>query len=347
MISFRPSINALRKALKVPPADIEAAAVESWVIGPAITRYIPPATFLPGHLDRVRAAEFGSVADVVRDFTGGYDAVQPETLGFRFRDVDLVDGVLYAPGAERHLRRRQRRLPAYTVPAEVTSGALYESSVGNRWFGNWLTDDCLTYELAERFGAPVTTSMDPRGHVPSYEVRLGLRPKRISRAHFDELILFRDSSHNDDRKARADRCRERLAGAAQAGRHAGVFLLRGSTGERRVLLNEAEIAEKLASRWGFRVLDPSSSELEAIVDACAGASVVAGVEGSHLVHGLVAMPTDATLFVLQPAERVVSVLKIVTDRQGQGFALIIGSAGRDQFVVDWSDVARTMEMVLG
>ncbi|WP_020084191.1 glycosyltransferase family 61 protein [Hyphomicrobium zavarzinii] len=347
MISFRPALHALKQACGLPQAEIESAAVERWVVAPSETRFIPPAKFLPGQIERIREAEFGSVASVVRDFRGGYDAVQEDTLGFRLKDVDLVDGVLYASGAIKHLRPRHRKWPAYLQPREVVSGALYESWVGNTWFGSWLSDDCLTYRLAEKYGAPVTTTMTTGGHVPTYESKLGMKPRRINRAHFEHLILFRDLSQNSHKKARADQFRERVIAGIPHDAHAGVFLLRGSTGMRRVLANERAIAEELASKRGFRILDPSTAPVEEIVSACAGARVVAGVEGSHLVHGLLVMPPDATLFVVQPPERAVSALKVITDRQGQTFAFVVATGGENEFIADAGEIQRTLDLVSG
>ncbi len=342
-LSFRPGLHAVRHVLGAPAPDLEAAAVERWEIAPAVTRRVAPARFLPGQLDRIRGTEFGSLAEVVRDFRGGFDTLHEETLGFRLRDVDLVDGVLYAAGALRHLRPRHHRVPAYRSPPEVTHGALYESWVGNRWFGNWLSDDCLTYPLAERFGA-VTTAVAPQGHVPRYESLLGMRPRRLERAHFDELILFRDRSDNADRRARACRLRTLVCAAAPFAPHAGVFLLRGGTGMQRILVNEAALAERLAAERGFAILDPSTAPVEEIVRACAGARVVAGVEGSHLVHGLMVMPPGACLLVIQPADRVVSVLKRIADRQDQTYAFVVGDCGQERFSADWGEVARTLDL---
>jgi capsular polysaccharide biosynthesis protein len=309
-------------------------------------RFIRPAKFLPGQLDRIRGAEFGTVAEVVRGFQGGFDSLEGETLGLRLKDTSLVDGVLYAPGATRHLRRRNRRLPAYASPREIISGALYESWVGNRWFGNWLSDDCLTYRLAEQFGSPVTTTMTTQGHVPDYEALLGIDPHRVEQVHFDELILFRDLSHNDNRQARASELRERLiASVAPIEHHAGVFLLRGDSGMRRVLVNERSIAEKFAIERGFRVLDPSVASVEDIISACAGASVVAGIEGSQLVHGLMLMPPDAALLVIQPPARAVSALKFITDRQGQTYAFVVATGGDDEFSVSWDELAGTLDLI--
>ena len=340
-----PAIHTLKQTFGFATLDLESAAVEQWKIVPAEKVYVPPAKFLPGQLDRIRGTEFGSTQTVVRHLQGRFDVLQGETLGFRLKEVDLVDGVLYNKHTARHLRQRARFLPYYSKPREVASGALYESWSGNRWLGNWLSDDCQAYLLAERFGSPVTTALTAEGHVPDYESRIGMRPRRMAHVRFEELMLFRDS-HNSDRKARAEDIRKRLVSAASPKQHAGVFLLRGRTGMPRVLLNEEEIAERLVIERGFRILDPSTASIDEIIDACAGARVVAGVEGSHLVHGLVMMPPDATLLAIQPQERVVSVLKIFTDRQGQSFAFVIASGDAEAFSVSWDELARTLDLVL-
>lgn len=351
MISFRPSSQALRQALRralgAPSIDaFEASAVERWTIAPPTRRVVPAAHFLAGQLDKILDTEFSSVEVLVDVFKGGFECVEEATEGLRFRQVDLVDGVLYADGGSRHLRARQRRLPAYRRPERVLSGAMYETWNGNRWFGSWLLEDCLTHELAMQHGATVTTAPRPtRGHAPQYERALGIDPVRVSDARFEELVLYRDGSQNDSKKARAIRFRDKLLAGREPGAHAGVFLLRGGGGDRRILVNERAVAERLAARRGFKVIDPLELSLDEIVEACAGARVVAGIEGSHLVHGLMTMPARATLLVIQPPYRVVSTLKATTDRQGQGYAFVVGDGGREDFSVDIDDVERTLDLL--
>ena len=64
-------------------------------------------------LQRIRGTEFGSIEAVTRHLAGDFETVQPPTLGFRLKQADLVDGVLYANGAASPLRQRGRRWPAY------------------------------------------------------------------------------------------------------------------------------------------------------------------------------------------------------------------------------------------
>jgi capsular polysaccharide biosynthesis protein len=125
----------------------------------------------------------------------------------------------------------------------------------------------------------------------------------------------------------------------------GLFLTRGGSGDRRLLVNESEIAARLRDEHGFLVLDPLACAVPELIAACAGARVIAGIEGSHLCHALMVMSPGATLLTLQPPDRVTSVLKITTDRQGWNFALVIGAGTRAGFHVDWSEVPRTLAAI--
>lgn len=346
LVSFRPVLRQIAKGVGYPSLDLESDAVEKWVVSAASQRIVHPALFLPGQLENILGTEFAPLDTVVRHFQGGYPSVDSETVGFRIKDVDLVDGVLYGSKGTRHLRQRRHRWPLYRVPTAVVSGSLYESWIGNQWFGSWLMEDCVSFELARAHGSPVTSRpIAAGGHAKAYETLLDMDPARVHDVHFEELILFDDGPSNEGKRQRADRLRERLVSKAPRAAHPGVFLLRGDSGEKRILVNEKEIAEALAVRRGFRVIDPLQASVDEIIDACAGARVVAGVEGSQLVHGLVLMPPDATLFVIQPPYRVVSTLKLATDRQRQTYSFLVASGGKEEFTVRMDDVERTLDLV--
>jgi hypothetical protein len=344
--SLRPALHGMSRLMGRKSQDVLARASDRWEVAPASLVHVRPALMTPEQLGRIRGTEFGSIDEVVRDFRGGFDSLQGPTIGHCIRNVLLMDGVLYAGDAARHLRPRAGRRRLGLAPREASRAAMYESWVGNRWFGNWLADDCLGYRLAAQAGMPVASAaaLPPKGHQAAYERRLGMVPVRTEATLFDELVLFEDHSHNAHKRGRSDDMRRALIGIEPA-RHPGVYLLRGSSGEKRLLTNEREIAEHLAVRHGFTVLDPLASTLEEIVAACAGALVVAGVEGSQLVHGLVTMPPEARALVIQPPSRAVAVLKLHTDRQGQDYSLVVGTGGDDVFSADIDEIDRTLDLV--
>lgn len=342
-MTFQPGLAILRSALGHRPPDVTSAASEKWTIAPSSTVEVRPARYLPGQLDRIRGSEFGTIDEVVRDFRGGFDTIQAPTTGFLIRDVMLLDGLLYARDAATHLRRRSRLRIAARKPEQHGRAAMYESWAGNRWFGSWLLDDCLAFQLAETCADPVASDAPLTIHQTAYERLLGMRPKRVSSAWFEELILFDDTSHNASRRERSDRLRAKLT-RGPVRRHPGVFLLRGATGDLRLLSNELAIAERLNVGRGFTVIDPEKSDLDEILSVCQGADVIAGVEGSQLVHGLMVMAPGSRALVLQPPTRVVSILKLLTDRQGLEYMTVIGIGDDTSFWIDPDEIERTLDL---
>ena len=86
-----------------------------------------------------------------------------------------------------------------------------------------------------------------------------------------------------------------------------------------------ELAEHLRDRRGFRIIDPAKSDVATIVAACAGARVVVGIEGSHLIHGVNLLPLGGSLLVLQPPNRLLCFFKYLTDRDHQNFGFVVGT----------------------
>ncbi|TCM20830.1 uncharacterized protein DUF563 [Novosphingobium sp. PhB165] len=349
-LSWRPARRLLDRLLGNGQPDITKAAFERWQIAPRSCIEVRSAKVLPGQLERISGAEVGTVKEAMRHFKGGFDVIAAPTMGYCIRDVLLHNGVLHARGAIRRLRPGTRFAPLAFAPHEMGRLALYESGPGNLRFGSWLGDDCLTYRLAEDAGVPFTTALSSTGkfgrHMFEYESALGMLPARAAAIHCNELVLFDDETDNEHKRARADEMRWRLV-RRPVERHPGVFLLqeRANRAGPHALLNELNIAEHLAVRHGFRVLDPSRVDIAQIARACGGAEVIAGVEGDHLVHGLLMMPADARALVIQPQTGVNSTLKRLTDRQGQDYALVVAKGANNGFIADIDDVERTLDLV--
>jgi hypothetical protein len=324
--------------------DFFSGANEKWTIWPAEEISFPKAIMPASHKDRIAATEFGNFNEVLSSLTEPSQGTVGATTGYRFKNVDYVDGVLYHNGCQLHLRPRHSRLPFYRRPKKEISGALYESWVGNRWFGCWLMDDCLTYQLAVHAGKPLTTNAT-RWHMDRYEELQSMKPERISDTHFSELILFDDQHNNSNRMERAAAQRAQLANGRDVSPTEGVFLLRGDTGDRRRLTNEIELAELLAKKYGIRPLALKECSTDQLLDACAGAKLVIGVEGSHLVHGLAVMPAGGAIITIQPPNRVTTALKLMSDRLGIRFCALIGEGSTEHFYVNPDEVEAMLDTV--
>jgi hypothetical protein len=230
------------------------------------------------------------------------------------------------------------------VEREIDRAAIYCSAPGIKYFGNWLMDDCPTYQLAVAEGEPVTATRLLSRHMPGYESLFSMQPTRVDTAFLRQAIVFDDIGQNRNKRSRFRSLGERLISNIEVKPHPGVFLLRGETGQRRILRNEKELAEQLRERRGFRVLDPSAADIPTIIAACAGARIVAGLEGSHLVHGLLFLPVGGGLFTIQPPNRFVTVLKDLTDRDHQSFGFVVGTPDGADFRADLSEIERTLDM---
>lgn len=345
MLSLQPITSRFRNLLGLGRVQLAAAAADSWEIAPAESIHVPPAIVLPGHIERISRTEFASLETVVQSLAGRPAERVGPTMGFRLRDVDIVDGVVYSRGLSLHLRTRKRRIPLPRRLETHASGSLYETWVGNRWFGNWLLNDCLTYRLAEDAGSPVATKADRGVHVQRYEDLLGIISERFTDAHFDELFVFDDEANNSHRMGRAQDLRARLLRGSTPPRHPGVFLLRGRSGDLRLMENEQEIASRLEAGYGLRVIFAEDLSVDQLMEACGGARVVAGIEGSQLCHGVAAMPQGSTLLAIQPPDRVTTALKILTDRWQQNFAMVVARQGTQSFRCEWDDIVRIMDEI--
>ncbi|WP_286914627.1 MULTISPECIES: glycosyltransferase 61 family protein [unclassified Pseudomonas] len=334
-------------------ADIElkSLAVRTWDIAPGETTLSPPAFYLPNQLERVtgwEAKRFFPYVHPGRTMEGGIRAEQGPTRAYLLKDVWLVDGALYKGNASHWLSLKPSTFPRIAVEHEIERGAAYCTQNGNTWFGTWLMEDCPTYALACNEGVPVTTAPSARyplfAQGPAYEQWLGMQPVRLRSAFFHELVLFDDVSNNRSRHQRYKAMGDKLLAHVDTTPHPGVFILRGSDGDLRLLRNELEIAEHLRTQRGFRVINPMQLDVPSIVAACAGARTVVGVEGSQLVHGINVLQAGCNFLALQPPNRFVSYYKYLTDRDYQHFGFVVGVPEGEGFILDIDEVERTLDL---
>ncbi len=341
-----PAMHLARRLARRPARDLRERAEAIWEISAAERSVERPAIFLPGQLERVTGWAFASEHPRAA-MTGGREIIHAATRAYLLRDAMLVDGVLYKDDACWHLQPQVRRLPHVRVEQEYARGAVYCSSSGNKYFGNWLMDDCATYPLAVAEGTPLTTDQPVSVHTPAYEGWLGMKPERVHAAHVRELVIFEDIGQNSSKRRRCRDMGEKLrAHLDRVTPHPGVFVLRGRTGMQRLLRNELELAERLRDRRGFLILDPVKADVPTIVATCAGARAVVGVEGSGLMHGILHLPVGGAVVALQPANRFVRVYKDLTDRDDQHFAFVVAAMEPNgDFTIDGDELERTLDLL--
>ncbi len=340
------------KLARQPSTTLESVAVNTWEIAPSDTSITPPAFYLPNQLERITGWRFAS-EHPRRTLEGGITIDHGATRGFLLKDVCLIDGAFYKNNAHSWMSPRTNRLPRIHIDNEIDRGAVYCTAGGNKWFGSWIMDDCVTYPLACAEGIPVTTKEEVNfqtvtrtyiAHAPGYENWLSMKPARVNNTFFRELVIFGDLNNNQHKHQRFRTLRDQLLSHVNVGTHPGVFILRGGGGDPRLLQNELELAEHLRDHRGFRILDPTKTEVPDIVATCAGAKTVVGVEGSQLIHGIVLLQPGCSILTLQPPDRFVSAYKHVADRELQHFGFVVGKARGKGFYIDPVEVDRTLDL---
>jgi hypothetical protein len=332
-----------RRLLKRSATSLEQAAAKIWEIAPADESYNRPAYFLPGQIERIKGWAFTD-EHPRRNLEGNVHWVHTATRAFLLKDAILVDGGLYANGFCERFRRRSARGILGRIETEIDRGAFYCSPEGVTWFGNWLMSDCLTYPLTSGIGQPLTIKQPLGQHTLDYERLHGMQPTRLESAIIREAIVFHDVGQNAGKRARSTKRREMLLAGRAVKPHPGVFIVRGASGVRRLLLNEMEIAERLRDRRGFKIVDPQKMTVDEIITECAGADTVVAMESSGMMHGIALQEPGTRMLTLQPSNRFAMPFKDVADRDGLHFGFVVGYTETLDFSVDPDEIERTLDL---
>ena len=154
-------------------------------------------------------------------------------------------------------------------------------------------------------------------------------------------------AENAHKRERMFEIRKRIWSAYPTATHAGVFLVRGKTGQRRVLLNESELISSLSAR-GILVVQVEAASAEQIMRQCSNARVVIGVEGSQLNHGLISIADQGSMLVIQPPRRFNCHHKELCDILGVRYGFVVGESvdKSADFSVDTDRVHRLLDRLM-
>ena len=344
------AVRQLARAAGSRGPSLDEVAERSWEVAPGNMLTTLPALYLPGQLARVTGSVYGyywsdggQPESIEHQMAGGVERWQAPTRAWQLADAWLVDGAIHKGGASHRILPRSSLLPLARVQDEIERAAVYATYDGSLFFGLWLQDDCTLYPQASRDGAPVTIAQQPYSHMAAYEQRLGMRPVRLASAYLREAVVYDDRLQNEDKRRRCEALRRTLLADLDARAHPGVYIVRGSSGKSRRLVNESELAEHLRTKRGFRVVNVTD-DVATILAACAGARVLAGVEGSHLAHGFMVLEQGAGVLVVQPPDRFSPVLKRTADRDRQHYGFVVALPEGDGFRVDIEEFERTLDL---
>jgi hypothetical protein len=328
---------------------LDRLAVKSWEIAPGNSTISTKAYFLEGQLDRITGTAYTDDPNAMMH--GGITIKHEPTRAYMLKNIWMINGSIYK-GLHRFLFHHSTKLstmmnyyPPIIIDTEIKNASIYSSYDGNEFFGLWLTDDCTNYKLAASEGVPVTTDIFTSPHMFEYEKLLDMNPYRTNSSYIKNAVFFDDGWGNNKKKQEIfSQNKEILLSKFPGNSHPGVFILRRNSGKTRIMLNEIEIAEQLRDKYGFRIVDVTKQSVAEIISACVGAKIVVGIEGSHLMHGLMVLEPGASVLTLQPPNRFCGVLKITTDMQNLNYGFVVGIQKEENFYINLEEVERTLDL---
>lgn len=336
-----PRLTRLRGNLRL--AD---AAVKSWVLGPAESAVIRPAIYDEEDLARVTGVDGDSSREIEWRRIQGGALEYRSSIAYQLRDAVLSKGHVILPGHVRRVTTQASPWWGRYTEVEREPALLTATLNSSRYFGHWMMDELTRILAAPHLGKPVAPPRPLSAHQKDYLEILGLTQHERSDVLFQHLVITDDRTQNSYRRERYAILRARAQRGRRAAPGEGVMLLRRQTGVARILINEEELAEKLAQQ-GFRTLCPTEHSVAEILDACMDARIVVGVEGSQMIHALLVMRDRGTLVTLQPPYRFNNILKTYCDGLALQYAFLVGHQRENGFYVDPEKMMRLLDRLPG
>jgi Glycosyltransferase 61 len=318
-------------------------AARSWQIAPEQEYESPAAIFEPADLEKITGVyELDTLEGEILKTTR-HRKRHGATMAYEIRDAVLSQGNLFSRKTCYEVSGKRASLFAKGEMREYKDAVLSSTGLGIKYFGHWMLDDLPKTLAAYDMGQPISVLTDPSPAQRDYMRLLDLKPDVVADAYFERIVVIDDTGQNAHKLERYKRLHDRGPRDPSVPRPSGIMLLRGASGQRRVLTNENEVAD-IARRRGMTVIDPMAMSAEELIKLSAGVEFVLGVEGSQLTNSAMWMSMTGTMVTIQPPQRFTMIAKDRCDCVGMRYGFIIGDAvDEHDFHVDISALERLLD----
>ena len=345
MYLYAPPLNKLRRFVR-PITSATDVATRTWEISPREEATTRAAIHLPEELDRITGISAHSNPDYE------FARLRPRTLRFaptnlcELRDVIISNGDVFRRSFKRMVRGHGPRRLLTRIDAEVADAGIFCSTwLGFRYFGHWLAEDFADKIQSAEFGESSELEQARTPHQAGYDAMFGMARRTVPPfCRLRKVMLIESDLGSRFRVDGWHRITRRIRERYPAAPHIGCMLMRGSSGEKRLLVNEAEIADSLR-KLGFRIVHPETMTLDALLREVSGSRIVVGVEGSQLSHGFHCLSAPGAMVVLQPPNRFGCTDKDRCDRKGLLYAFTIGLPADGGFRIELSSLQNILDKV--
>jgi hypothetical protein len=343
-LSFAPYLRLAQRVV-LGPGTLDSIASDRELLCPEEISENEPPIFLPGQLERATSGtEHQPLQGEIQSMLAS-TYTNAATIGYHIRDAAMFDGSVYAKNFRHFIADNKLFKPGESM--HLRTAGLASTTVGNRYFGHWLRDDCLQHLLAEKTGAALSFTTPSWSHKPRYASYFEQDWTPTDRAIVDDLIIYQDFGQNSLKLRRYQFLGEMVRTRFQVPitRDKLVFLRRGGTGVNRIIFEEEYLQEFLA-RNGFVILDVED-DLDHIVKTLLQAKLVVSMEGSHITHCCFTLSKNCGLLVLQPSDRFTAVHRHWATRVRVNFGFVVGAASQLGYHFSPGEILQTTELMLG
>ncbi|WOH53728.1 glycosyltransferase 61 family protein [Bradyrhizobium sp. sBnM-33] len=325
--------------------DLLKSATSIEVLDPGETISGSPCIALPEQYERVNACAFGiDPAQEIAQLKGAPRSIGP-TIQYVLDNVVVNEGIIYGRGRHKFFNTNVVFQSDDTTWVDHGEAALRSSFVGCHFFGHWLRDDSATHLLASNFGTPVSMPTPFWPDRAGYLGQFGQQCVELRRAYINRLFLFDDINQNAHKAKRFRTLRARLAnGPAQRKTGHIAYLMRGSGGTQRLLLNEGEIIDALTQR-GVTVVKAETLNVSQLVSELLGARIIISVEGSQLSHALFTLQDSGGILVIQPPDRFFNSHLDWARALNMQYGVVVGEKRKNGFFLPVHDLLKTIDLL--
>lgn len=323
--------------------SLESIATKVEILSPEEKNFsCETAVFLANQPAKIKGTMIAgqTVSEALASATGTTVTHLP-TLAYHIDDAILIDGAIYSGGVKYWIAHR--KVPAKPM-LELHSAAVASTPQGARWFGHWLMDDCLTYEIARNFGNIICVHNQFSNQQEQYQTYFSQDWTEFGSARIKHLTIFEDYGHNSYKRERQHQLSQAIQKRFHSKKATRVYLRRGATGTPRPIANEPEIIETL-SNHGFIVADIEHDSLDELLSALCSAEMVVSLEGSHVSHCCFSLRRHTKLLLLQPDDRFCMIhngwLGCIEAIQG----FVVGAKTANGYFFPIRDILRTLDLM--
>ncbi len=339
----------LRKKFFGSKVDLQANKFEVEVLCASEKQTVNVPIYINSQLSRIKNAVSISTVKEEMDWFFKTDMTHGATQLYKINNVRIGSSGVWFD--KTHYLDRIVYKNSSQKSVNIETAILTDADNSSKYFGHWLTDFLPAAIIRYKNYPALSINKPDYFHADSYLKILDINNIIYSNNGFiKELYILDDFfTVNSYKISRLRELSSRIHCkiSPEQATYAGVYIVRGTQGEKRHLQNEKEVIEHL-SKKGFYILHPEKESVAKIASVLISASFIISIEGSALAHSILSAPRKAAYLILMPPNRCTFFFKAILDALGHAWGIYVCNEGSDynSFYLDsFDDLDKLIDLI--